>query len=83
MIVRQSYNEDNHLRYYIRFFYDITCFMIVNVVFMNIIFGIIIDAFAALRDENDKKLEMKENICFVCSLDRSKVTIFKINLIVA
>lgn len=75
MLVRQSYNDSNKERYVIRFFYDVTCFMIVNVVFMNIIFGIIIDAFAVLRDENEKKLEMKENFCFVCSLDRSKVLI--------
>lgn len=40
---------------------------------MNLIFGIIIDAFAVLRDDNKQKLENINNICFICSLDRTKL----------
>ena len=40
---------------------------------MNLIFGIIIDAFAVLRDENKRKHHNMENICFICSLDRAKL----------
>lgn len=73
MLIRQSYNEDNRGRFYTRLIYDITIFLIINVVFMNIIFGIIIDTFAVLRDENKKKEENIRNICFVCSLNRTKI----------
>ena len=35
--------------------YDISFFIFVNVVLLNIIFGLIIDAFAELRDENTQR----------------------------
>lgn len=73
MLIRQSYYGGNSKRFYIRLFYDVTIFLIINVVFMNIIFGIIIDTFAVLRDENKKKEEDIKNICFVCSLNRTKI----------
>lgn len=34
-----------------RVFFDLTFFIIIIIIWMNIIFGIIIDTFAALRDE--------------------------------
>lgn len=37
---------------------------------MNIIFGIIIDTFAALRDEKNMKDNDENNKCFICGLDR-------------
>jgi len=41
-------------------------FFLINIIFMNVIFGIIIDTFSQLRDEsNIRKLDM-EAICFVC-----------------
>jgi len=36
--------------YLARFFYDLTFFLLIIVIWMNIIFGIIIDTFASLRD---------------------------------
>lgn len=38
--------------------------------FLNIIFGIIIDTFAALRDEKNRMQEDMKTKCFVCGLDR-------------
>lgn len=55
-----------------RFAYDVTCFLIINVIFMNIIFGIIIDTFAELRDNKTTKDSDKKNKCFICNLDRHK-----------
>lgn len=44
MMIDQSYNSE--LFYFFRFFYDMIFFIVVNVIVMNIVFGIIIDAFA-------------------------------------
>lgn len=74
--------------YFFRFFYDLLFFIVVNVIVMNIVFGIIIDAFAgktfiiailsklinllALRDQKSKTSKDKRNICFICGLSRPK-----------
>ncbi len=41
-----SYGNGNKDRYYFRMIYDLTWFLFIQVTFMNIIFGIIIDTFA-------------------------------------
>jgi hypothetical protein len=38
-----------------RFFFDLSFFLLITIIWMNIIFGIIIDTFAALRDEKNQK----------------------------
>lgn len=38
-----------------KFFFDLTFFMLINVISLNIIFGIIIDTFASMRDEDDRR----------------------------
>lgn len=73
MLIRQSYSEENRERFIVRFFYDVTVFLIVNVCFMNMISGIIIDTFAELRDEKNSTEANKRNICFVCSINRNTV----------
>jgi len=40
----------SHDSYIARFIFDITFFLLIVVIWMNIIFGIIIDTFASLRD---------------------------------
>lgn len=42
----ESYASDNKGRYYFRLIFDLSFFLIINIVFLNIIFGIIIDTFA-------------------------------------
>jgi len=37
-----------------RFFYDLTFFIIISVIWMNVIFGIIIDTFAELREDKNE-----------------------------
>ena len=34
-----------------RFFFDVSFFLMINIIWLNIIFGIIIDTFAELRDD--------------------------------
>ena len=36
-------------RYFFRFFFDILFFALINIIFLNIIFGIIIDTFAGKK----------------------------------
>ena len=39
-----------------RFFFDVTFFIIVTTIGLNIVFGIIVDTFSELRDEKVKRL---------------------------
>jgi len=53
-----------------RFFFDLSFFIVILIILMNIIFGIIIDTFAAMREMTDSKLEDMKTTCFICSIDR-------------
>ena len=56
----------NNSHYWSRFIFDLTFFIIVIICLLNIIFGIIIDTFAALRDQRNELVEQIENNCFIC-----------------
>jgi len=71
MMERQSYRKSNRNFYYIRFVYDVSCFFIINIIFMNIIFGIIIDTFAELRNKKNEKEREIYKSCTICSIDRT------------
>ena len=58
--------------YFFRFGYDMSFFLLINIITMNIIFGVIIDSFAALRDAESKLIYDKNNVCFICSLSRTQ-----------
>lgn len=45
----QSY-ADNHLIYFVKFFYNFTFHILIIIIMLNLFFGIIIDTFAQLRD---------------------------------
>ena len=45
-------------RYVAKFLFDVVFFMLINVIALNIIFGIIIDTFAAMREANDARGRM-------------------------
>jgi hypothetical protein len=47
--------NDSESKYISKFFYDLIFFMLINVISLNIIFGIIIDTFAAMREANDER----------------------------
>ena len=70
VLLRPSYNDDNRVRFYIRWVYDVTIFYIVNIICMKLIFGIIIDTFAELRDKKYEEDYDKNSKCFICSLER-------------
>lgn len=47
-------------------FFNIFFYWIMNVIFMNIVFGIIIDTFGELRDEKKAIKEDMNSACFIC-----------------
>uniref|UniRef100_M3XTN5 Inositol 1,4,5-trisphosphate receptor n=1 Tax=Mustela putorius furo TaxID=9669 RepID=M3XTN5_MUSPF len=47
-------------------------FFIVIIIVLNLIFGVIIDTFADLRSEKQKKEEILKTTCFICGLERDK-----------
>ena len=59
--------------YYLRAIFDLSFFLIVIIMFFNIIFGIIIDTFAELRDNKRQIDEDIRNNCFICNIDRQTV----------
>jgi hypothetical protein len=60
--------------FWIRYFFDISFYLIVIVICLNVIFGIIIDTFAQLREKAGNTAEDIKNICFICGLDRYTVS---------
>lgn len=49
-----------------RVVYDLLFFFIVIIIVLNLIFGVIIDTFADLRSEKQKKEEVLKTTCFIC-----------------
>lgn len=57
-----------------RVIYDLLFFFMVIIIVLNLIFGVIIDTFADLRSEKQKKEEILKTTCFICGEERSKIT---------
>lgn len=49
-----------------RVIYDLLFFFMVIIIVLNLIFGVIIDTFADLRSEKQKKEEILKTSCFIC-----------------
>eukprot|EP00056_Hartaetosiga_gracilis_P010415 m.153526 g.153526 ORF g.153526 m.153526 type:complete len:2653 (+) comp13309_c1_seq5:67-8025(+) len=48
--------------------FDLSFFIIITVIGLNVVFGIIVDSFSELRDEKYQTIELMESECFVCGL---------------
>ncbi|KAG8588891.1 hypothetical protein GDO81_006140 [Engystomops pustulosus] len=57
-----------------RVIYDLLFFFIVIIIVLNLIFGVIIDTFADLRSEKQKKEEVLKTTCFICEFNNWKIT---------
>ncbi|XP_061730774.1 inositol 1,4,5-trisphosphate receptor type 1 isoform X10 [Nerophis ophidion] len=55
-----------------RVIFDLLFFFMVIIIVLNLIFGVIIDTFADLRSEKQKKEEILKTTCFICGLERDK-----------
>lgn len=56
-----------------RFFFDLSFFFIVKMILLNVIAGIIIDAFNKLRDEMNNRSNFNNNRCFICGLSKWEI----------
>ena len=61
--------------YYIRYSFDLIFFLVINIVLMNIFFGIIIDSFADKRALDNENKNEKEGMCFICGISKSQFDI--------
>jgi hypothetical protein len=59
--------------YTIRFLYEDLFFILIIVILLSLIFGIIIDAFAELRDKYLKYEKDKKETCFICGATREQL----------
>lgn len=72
LMSQEVFTNDNAARYGVRYVYDLAFFMIIKMAFLNIIFGIIIDTFADLRDKRNTMEEDMKNVCFICGIERDE-----------
>lgn len=56
-----------------RVIYDLLFFFMVIIIVLNLIFGVIIDTFADLRSEKQKKEEILKTTCFICGNDACQI----------
>ena len=71
-ILTPDYNENSRIIYLLIVIYDISFFFLVIVLLLNVVFGMIIDSFGNLRDENKIYQEDKKNVCFICGINRDE-----------
>ena len=55
-----------------RMFFDLFFFLVLNIILLNLVFGIIIDNFAERRFDRQEKNINKQQFCFVCDVSRRK-----------
>lgn len=60
-----------------RVVYDLLFFFIVIIIVLNLIFGVIIDTFADLRSEKQRKEEILKTTCFICGMYCLKGTYYE------
>jgi len=63
---------DNLTHFYFRVFYDLSFFIVCNVIMVAIVTGIIIDAFGASRDRRKEVEEDQAAKCFICGIEGSR-----------
>uniref|UniRef100_A0A7S1IMD9 RyR/IP3R Homology associated domain-containing protein n=1 Tax=Eutreptiella gymnastica TaxID=73025 RepID=A0A7S1IMD9_9EUGL len=65
LLTKTAWSHGHHLQ---RILFDFLFHIIVIVIFLNIIFGIILDTFAELRDAKQKVEEDTMGRCFICGI---------------
>ena len=73
----KSYEDKKN--YWGNFIFNWIFYFSIVLIMINIVNGIIVDTFQALREESSLKFEALNNICFICSLKRSKFEINGLN----
>jgi len=65
--------------YFKEFLYGWMFYFIIMLIIVNIINGIIVDTFQALREQNSQKFDILTNFCYICSKQRSEFEIKALN----
>jgi len=66
------YDPEDRLTYLFYALFDLSFYIIIILMLLNFIFGMIIDAFVELRNLKNKIQEDKQNVCFICGIQRSE-----------
>ena len=67
-----DYSPTNKGDYLAQTIFDISFFILVVILMLNMIFGMIVDAFGDLRDQKRENDEDIMNVCFICGLNRGE-----------
>jgi len=67
-MLQQPVIEDDN--YWTRSLFDVLFFAVVIIILLNIIFGIIIDTFAELRDKKKETKRQLDNFCMMCGREK-------------
>lgn len=62
--------NNNNEQYLVKLMHDASFHILVKVILLNVLFGIIIDSFAELRDQKSKRDNDMVNVCFICNHPR-------------
>ena len=65
------YSRDDVWPFIARVVFDISFFIIMITILLNLIFGMIIDAFGDLRDQRVSDDDDQQNTCFICGITRT------------
>ena len=58
--------------YWSEFIFDWLFYFMIILIMLNIVNGIIVDTFQALREENNTKQRIRDNVCYICSINKAK-----------
>jgi hypothetical protein len=62
----------NKQQYFSKFIFEWIFYFSIILIMINVINGIIVDTFQALREQSNKKEDIQKNVCYICSINRSK-----------
>ena len=58
-----------------RFTFDMVYFIFMEILFANLVSGIMIDGFGSLKEADAEKDQDKQNFCYICALEKQEVLI--------
>ena len=67
-----SYVSESSSRFEGKYMYNLTFFFLINMLALNMVFGIIIDSFGALREEETEREVYMNSYCMVCSIHKAE-----------
>jgi hypothetical protein len=66
------FGADEDVSGYLRLLFDFLFFLILIIMFLNLVFGIILDTFGQLREHREFVEEDQKGKCFICGMERSE-----------